>query len=186
MRVEIISASVLGVLLLGTMALSPSLAQNPPAPDTTALTSQRDTTLARRLLMHSIGASNDIVHDILDGTLPMDDLELRGRLQSIGAMLYAMPSLYRAEPNPYSEADEKADALHVSLANAKVWEEFETFELLSYDAFYKAQEAAEATPEDMLTRVEELEAMCEGCHEVYRTRFEYFDFDRIEDFLKQE
>lgn len=185
MRREMLFAGLAGVMMLGALALGPSVAQDAPAPDQTALTSQQDTTLARRLLMHSIGANNDIVHDILDGTLPMDDLELRGRLQSIGAALYAMPNLYRAEANPYSEEAEKADALHVSLANAKVWEDFTTFRDLSYAAFFKAQEAADATPDQMLARVEELEVMCDSCHETYRTPFEYFDFDRIEDFLTE-
>ena len=185
MRREMLFAGLAGAMMLGGMALPPALAQNAPGPAETALTSQQDTTLARRLLMHSIGANNDIVHDILDGTLPMDDLELRGRLQSIGAALYAMPNLYRAEANPYSEEAEKADALHVSLANDKVWEDFTTFRDLSYAAFFKAQEAADATPDQMLARVEELEVMCDSCHETYRTPFEYFDFDRIEDFLTE-
>lgn len=185
MRKDTLFAGLLGVVVLGSIALPPAIAQNADASAQTALTSQKDTTLARRLLMNSIGSNNDIVHDILDGALPMDDLELRGRLQSISAMLYAMPSLYRVEANPYSEADEKADAMHVSLAQQALWDDFETFKLLSYDAFYKAQEAADAPPDEILARVEELEVMCEGCHEVYRTPFEYFDFDRVEDFLKE-
>lgn len=185
MRKDTLFAGLLGVVILGSIALPPAIAQNADAAAQTALTSQKDTTLARRLLMNSIGSNNDIVHDILDGALPMDDLELRGRLQSISAMLYAMPSLYRVEANPYSEAEEKADAMHVSLAQQALWDDFETFKLLSYDAFYKAQEAADAPPDEILARVEELEVMCEGCHEVYRTPFEYFDFDRVEDFLKE-
>ncbi len=141
MRKDTLFAGLLGVVILGSIALPPAIAQNADAAAQTALTSQKDTTLARRLLMNSIGSNNDIVHDILDGALPMDDLELRGRLQSISAMLYAMPSLYRVEANPYSEAEEKADAMHVSLAQQALWDDFETFKLLSYDAFYKAQEA---------------------------------------------
>lgn len=184
MRREAMMTAVLGGLLLLGVALPPSLAQNAPTPDMTALTSQKDTTLARRLLMNSIGANNDIVHDILDGTLPADDLELRGRLESIGAMIYAMPSLYRAEANPYTEEGEKADAIHVSLASEAVWSDFENFQLRSEEAFRKASEAAQAHPDDMLARVEELEVMCDSCHEAYRKPFEYFDFDRIEDFLK--
>lgn len=185
MRTDIVLAGMLGVVVLGAIALPPALGQADSPAAQQALTSQKDTTLARRLLMNSIGSNNDIVHDILDGALPMDDLELRGRLQSISAMLYAMPSLYRVEANPYSEAEEKADAMHVSLAQQALWDDFETFKLLSYDAFYKAQEAADAPPDQILARVEELEVMCEGCHEVYRTPFEYFDFDRVEDFLEE-
>ena len=75
MRREMFFASLAGVMMLGTLAVPPALGQDVPGPDQAALTSQQDTTLARRLLMHSIGANNDIVHDILDGTLPMDDLE---------------------------------------------------------------------------------------------------------------
>lgn len=185
MRRELLLVGVVGGMMIGAAAMPPAVAQNSAPPDQTALTSQRDTTLARRLLMHSIGANNDIVHDILDGVLPMDDLELRGRLEAIGAMLYAIPSLYRAEANPYSEEDEKADAIYVSLSKESVWEDFETFKELSYQAFYKAMEAADAHPDDMLERVEELEAMCDSCHEAFRTSFEYFDFDRIEDYLNK-
>lgn len=185
MRWDMLLVGSLGALLFGATSLVPTLAQNAPAPaDQLALTSQQETTLGRRLLMNSIGANNDIIHDILDGALPMDDLELRGRLQAISAMLYAFPNLYRAQANPYSEAGERSDPAHVSLANAAVWEEFETFKLLSYDAYYKAQEAADAPPDQILARVEELEVMCEGCHEAYRKPFAYFDFDRVEDFIE--
>lgn len=174
----------LSAVMIAAMVLGPSMAQTDASkPEQVALTSQGDTTVARRLLMNSIGAHNDIIHDTLDGVLPMDDLELRGRLQSISAMLYAFPSLYRAAPNPYSEVAEQADAARVSLANGKVWEDFDAFKRLSYDAYFKAQEAADAPPDQMLARVEELEGMCEGCHEVYRTPFEYFDFDRVDDFV---
>lgn len=183
---QIALTGMIVALLVGAVTLSPSNAQNGSAEAQTALTSQQDTTLARRLLMNSIGANNDIVHDILDGALPMDDLELRGRLQSIGAMLYAMPSLYRAEANPYTEEAEKADAMHVSLADQAVWEDFETFKQLNYDAFLKAQEAVQAPADQMLARVEELEVMCDGCHEVYRKPFEYFDFDRVDEFIEAE
>lgn len=183
MRLDMVLAAGVGAVLIGGFALGPSLAQNSVAPDQLALTSQKETTLGRRLLMNSIGANNDIIHDILDGALPMDDLELRGRLQSISAMLYAFPNLYREAANPYTEEGEQADPGHVSLANASVWEEFETFKQLSYDSYYKAQEAADAAPEQVLARVEELEVMCESCHEAYRKPFAYFDFDRIEDFV---
>ncbi|SFZ86847.1 Cytochrome c556 [Devosia enhydra] len=189
MRRQSLIAIALGALVLAAGTLPPTLAQNTPAPNApapemTALTSQKDTTLARRLLMNSIGANNDIVHDILDGALPADDLELRGRLDSIAAMLYAMPSLYRAAPNPYTEEGEREDATHVSLASEAVWEYFEDFQLRSEEAFLKAREAAQAHPEDMLARVEELEMMCESCHESFRKPFEYFDFDRVQDFVK--
>lgn len=184
MRRELLLAGVLGILLAGGVALQPTIAQTAATLDMVALTSQKETTLGRRLLMNSIGAHNDIVHDILDGALPMDELELRGRLQSISAMLYAFPSLYRAEANPYTEEGEKADPAHVSMANLATWEDFETFKQLSYDAYYKAQEAADAPPDQVLARVEELEVMCESCHEVYRKPFDYLDFDRIEDFVK--
>ncbi len=49
----------------------------------------------------------------------------------------------------------------------------------------RPRKRADAPPDEILARVEELEVMCEGCHEVYRTPFEYFDFDRVEDFLKE-
>ncbi|MCB1357386.1 MAG: hypothetical protein KDK53_13085, partial [Maritimibacter sp.] len=93
-RNVILSGALAGVLC-GLALLHPALAEEAVAEDQVALTTQKETTLSRRLLMNSIGANNDIIHDILDGTLPMDDLELRGRLQSISAMLYAFPSLYR-------------------------------------------------------------------------------------------
>ena len=181
-RNVILSGALAGVLC-GLALLHPALAEEAVAEDQVALTTQKETTLSRRLLMNSIGANNDIIHDILDGTLPMDDLELRGRLQSISAMLYAFPSLYRVEANPYSEAAEQEDGAHVSLANMFVWEDFETFKALSYGGYYKAAEAADATPDQMLARVEELEVMCDSCHETYRTEFDYLDFDRLEDFL---
>lgn len=184
MRVQFLSVLVVAGLLLGGSALQSTIAQQSTTLDMVALTTQKETTLSRRLLMNSIGANNDIVHDILDGALPMDDLELRGRLQSISSMLYAFPSLYRAEANPYTEEGEKADAAHVSLASQAVWDDFETFKLLSYDAYIKAQEAADAPEDEMLARVEELEVLCEGCHEAYRKPFEYFDFDRVEDFIE--
>jgi cytochrome c556 len=185
MRTTTLFAAGILAISIAVSSMAPTVAQNGSPAELTALTSQKDTTLARRLLMNSVGANNDIVHEILDGALPMDDLELRGRLQSIAAMLYALPSLYRAEPNPYTEEGEKADAYHVSLASEQVWADFESFEILSYEAFHKASEAAQAKPDDMLARVEELEAMCESCHEVYRKPFEYFDFDRVEDFLTE-
>lgn len=160
------------------------MAQEGPDPEMQALTTTKETTLARRLIMGSIGANNDIVHDILDGALPMDDLELRGRLQSISAMLYAFPSLYRAAPNPYSEEMEQSDPQHVSLSSEAAWEDFDAMSDLAWESFIKAQEAADAPPDQMLARVEELEGMCESCHDSYRKPFEYFDFDRIEDFVE--
>lgn len=184
MRIHLVSTVAIAGALMAGMFWQPLVAQSTPTPDMVALTSQKETTLGRRLLMNSLGAHNDIVHDILDGVLPMDDLELRGRLQSISAMLYAFPNLYRAEANPYSEEGEKADPAHVSLASEAVWADFDTFKQASYDAYIKAQEAADAAPEEVLERVEELEVMCDSCHEIYRKPFEYFDFDRIEDFIK--
>lgn len=184
MRVHLILAAGLAAVLTGAVLHGPSQAQNAPDADQLALTSQKETTLGRRLLMNSIGANNDIIHDTLDGVLPMDDLELRGRLQSISAMLYAFPNLFRVEANPYTEEGEKADPGHVSLSDTSVWEDFEAFKQLSYAAYFKAQEAADAAPDQMLARVEELEVMCESCHETYRKPFEYFDFDRVQDFIK--
>lgn len=183
----------LGVVLAAGFLLRPTVAETSIATagatgaataDMTALTSSRDSTIARRLMMNSIGSNNDIVHDMLDGVLPMDDLEIRNRLSSISAMLYAFANLYRAAPNPYSEAGEKADAYGVSLAKANVWSEFDLVRDQAYAAFYKAQEAADSTPEHMLQYVEELEVMCEGCHETYRTEFTYVDFDNIDGMLK--
>jgi cytochrome c556 len=69
------------------------------------------------------------------------------------------------------------------LANEALWSDFETFEQLSYEAFQKAQDAGQAPPDEMLDRVVELEAMCDGCHEAYRKPFEYFDFDRVDEFI---
>jgi cytochrome c556 len=184
MRLDMLLAGVVGAVLFGVIALQLTAAQNAAGPEQTALTSQKDTTLARRLLMSSIGQHNDFVHEMLDDALPMDDLELRTRLQSISAMLYAFPSLYRTEANPYSEEGERVDPGHVSLANEQVWEDFEAFKLLSYDAYHKAQEASEASPDLLVARVEELEVMCDGCHDAYRKPFEYFDFDRVEDFVE--
>lgn len=180
---SLILTGILAGALSSVAMLHPVLAQDAVADDQIGLTTQKETTLSRRLLMNSIGANNDMVHEILDGAVPMDDLELRGRLQSISAMLYAFPSLYRVAANPYTEEGEKEDGAHVSLANMFAWEDFETFKTLSYEAYYKAAEAADAKPEDMLARVEELEVMCDSCHETYRTEFEYLDFDRLEDFL---
>ena len=180
---NLILSGMLAGALSSFAALHPVVAQEGVADDQISLTTQKETTLSRRLLMNSIGANNDIIHDILDGALPMDDLELRGRLQSISAMLYAFPSLYRVEANPYSEEGEAEDPAHVSLSNAFAWEDFETFKQLSYDGYLKAAEGSQARPEDMLARVEELEGICESCHDTYRTEFNYLDFDRLEDFL---
>jgi cytochrome c556 len=178
-------AGCVGALLIGAMMLQPISAQNAPAQDMTALTSQVETTVARRLLMVSIGRHNDIIHDILDGVLPDDEAELRARLFSISAMLYAFPSLYRAEANPYTEEGATADAARVSLSTMSAWENFEAFRALSMDGYNKAQEAADAPSEDILARVEELETICESCHTAYRQPFDYLDYDRIEDFILQ-
>lgn len=184
MRIHLVSTVVVAGALLAGLVWQPTIAQTAPTPDMVALTTQKETTLGRRLLMNSIGANNDIIHDILDGALPMDDLEMRGRLQSISSMLYAFPSLYRFEANPYTEEGELADPAHVSLTSEAAWEDFETFKQASYDAYVKAQEAADAPPDKVLEHVEELEVMCDSCHELFRKPFEYFDFDRIEDFAK--
>lgn len=176
-------AGCVGAILVGAIMLQPSAAQNEPPQDMTALTSSVETTVARRLLMVSIGRHNDTIHDILDGVLPNDEHELRQRLFSISAMLYALPSLYRAEPNPYTEEGARADAARVSLSTANVWEDFETFRALAMDGYVLAQEAADAPTEQLLEKVEILEANCEACHDAFRQPFDYLDFDRIEDYI---
>ena len=186
MQKSLVLAGVMAVVFASAMALQPSVAQNEPARDMTALTSQDESTIGRRLLMISIGSHNDTVHDILDGVLPMNDAELRGRLQSMSAMLYAFPSLYRAEPNPWTEAGEREDATKVSLAKEGVWADFEIFKQLSFDAYLKAREAAQAPDDQLVARVEELEVMCESCHEAYRKPFDFLDYDRLEDFIPKD
>ena len=150
----------------------------------TALTAQTETTLARRLLMVSIGANNDAVHDILDGVLPMDDYELRTRLTSISHMLYAFPNLYRAEPNPWTEAGAQADPARVSLATAAVWDDFPQFKAMAEEGYRLAQEAADAPREEMLPVVERLEALCESCHATYRAELKFLDYDNLEQSLR--
>lgn len=179
-----LSAALVVVLIAGSVMFS-SVGQAPAVdPAQTALTSSVETTLSRRLLMLSIGSNNDMLHEMLDGVLPMDELEFRSRLDSISAALYAFPSLYRTLPNPYTEEGATADAARVSLATPAVWENFETFKALSYDASMKAKEGGEGQAADFLARVEELEVMCENCHETYRQPFEYLDFDNIEGMIK--
>ncbi len=170
----------IGLVMAAGLAFGPSQAQNASDASMTALTSSGDSTYARRLLMWSIGSNNDFVHDILDGALPPDDLELRTRLTTIGTMIYAFANLYRAEPNPYSAEAEAADAGRVSLALPTVWEEFDEFLDLAYEASHKAIEAADAAPEHVLELVEELEVMCDSCHDKFRKPFNFLDFDDIE------
>jgi len=149
-----------------------------------ALTSQTEATVARRLLMVSIGANNDTVHDILDGVLPMDEYELRTRLTSISHMLYAFPNLYRAEPNPWTEEGAEADPARVSLATVAVWNDFQQFKTAAEDAYRLAQQAADAPREEILPLVERLETLCESCHARYRTELKFLDYDNLEDSLQ--
>jgi cytochrome c556 len=172
-------AAIFGAILLAAVAGSsfttPSTGQPQDDAAQMAFTSQVETTLARRLIMLSIGANNDMLHDMLDGVLPLNELEFRGRLDSMRAMLYAFPSLYRQLPNPYTEEGAAADAARVSLATSAVWQDFETFKQLAYDASMKAKMASEGLTKDFLVQVEELEVMCESCHEAYRESFEAFE-----------
>jgi cytochrome c556 len=169
-----LSAVLIGILATG--ALAPSVGQTPTGdPAQTALTTPVETTLGRRLLMLAIGSNNDMLHDMLDGVLPMDELEFRGRLDTMSAMFYAFPNLYREMPNPYTEEGAAADPARVSLATEAVWSNFETFKQLSYDAYVKSKHAADGQTEDFLAQVEELEVMCESCHEAFRTSFDEFE-----------
>jgi cytochrome c556 len=161
-----------GVLTSSTMAQAPGI-----DPATVALTSTDETTLGRRLLMLSIGSNNDMLHEMLDGVLPMDELEMRGRLDSMSAMLYAFPSLYRQQPNPYTEEEAAQDSARVSLATEAVWKDFEAFKAMSYATYKRAAQAAEGNAADFKAAVDEIETMCESCHDAYRKPFEYLDFD---------
>ncbi len=167
--------AAVGLAVLGVAA--PATAQVAVPADRIALNPDADATFARRLLMNAIGTHDDVVHDMLAGELPMDQAEIRHRLLSMAAMLYAMPSLYRAEPDPHSAAAELADPARTSLSTIAVWEDFEAFRALSTAAYLKADEAYRAHPSVMQARVDELEALCEGCHARFRKPFEDLDFD---------
>lgn len=173
----------LAAVLVGGLALGPTQAQNTDGLDRVALTSQEETTFGRRMLMISIGAHNDATHDMLDGVTPRDETELYRTLMSISAMLNAFPSLYRVEPNPHTEEGEAADPARVSLTTEAAWTDFEAFKAMSYEAARIAEAAAVIGFDQALPLVEELEALCESCHEAYRTEFNYLDYDRLEDFL---
>lgn len=170
-------------ITLGAAISGFAMAQTGPDADGrewAALTSQSETTVARRLLMVSIGANNDTVHDLLDGVLPMDEYELRTRLTSISHMLYAFPNLYRSEPNPWTKAEEDADPARVSLSTPAVWENFEQFKAMADQAYRLAQEAADAPHDQVLGLVEQLETLCESCHATYRTELKFLDYDNLE------
>ena len=176
-------AAVVLALAVGAVQGHLARAQDGTAPQSdpglTSLTDFDDATIARRLLMSSIGSNNDAVHDMLDGVIAYDAFELESRLASMSAMLRAFPSLYRAEPNPYSEEAEAADPFTVSLATEQVWEDFGAFEAMSMEAWQIAQTASLAPRDQILTEVEKLEAVCESCHAEYRIVFEFFDFDSL-------
>jgi cytochrome c556 len=182
-RLAVAFGATLILALTASSFITPSTGQA-PADDGSqaAFTSQVETTFARRLIMLSIGSNNDMLHDMLDGVLPLNELEFRGRLDSMRAMLYAFPSLYRQQPNPYTEEGAAADAARVSLATSAVWEDFETFKQMAYDASMKAKMASEGLSKDFLAQVEELEVMCESCHEAYRESFE--EFESLENSIK--
>jgi cytochrome c556 len=176
-----LSALLVGVFASATMV--PSVGQAPAGdPAQTALTTPVETTLGRRLLMLAIGSNNDMLHDMLDGVLPMDELEMRGRLDTMSAMFYAFPSLYRELPNPYTEEGAAADSARVSLATENVWADFETFKQIAYDAYVISKHAADGPTEEIKAKVEELEVMCESCHATYRQSFE--EFETLENSIK--
>lgn len=181
-----LSAIVTFVLLAGGGLLTSSTVAQAPGTDPAliALTSTDETTLGRRLLMLSIGSNNDMLHEMLDGVLPMDELEMRSRLDSMSAMLYAFPSLYRQQPNPYTEEGVAKDAARVSLATEAVWSDFESFKAMAYATYLRAAQVAEGSAADFKTGVDEIEAMCESCHEAYRKPFEYLDFDNPTNLIK--
>jgi cytochrome c556 len=182
-RLTVAFGAVLFSALAAATLVSPSTGQSTADSGAqTALTTPVETTLGRRLLMLAIGSNNDMLHDILDGVLPMDELEMRGRLDTMSAMFYAFPSLYRELPNPYTEEGAAADAARVSLATEAVWANFETFKQLAYDAYVVSKHAADGPTEEIKAKVEELEVMCESCHATYRQSFE--DFENLENSIK--
>lgn len=172
-----LAAILVWVLAAGQQV--PSSVAQAPAGDAaqTALTSQDETTLSRRILMVSVGANYDMLRDLLNGTLPMNENEVRGRFEAISAMLYAVPSLYRTAPNPYTEEANVADPARVSLSTEAVWEDFETFRSLMNEAYLKAKGLSEGDPAQFTAGFDELGIICETCHEGFRKPFETLDFD---------
>ena len=149
-------------------------------PGVTALTTSAEATLARRLLMNSIGSNNDALHDMLDGVLPWDDFVFQSRLLSMYAMFEAFPHLYRVEPNPWTAERESADPAHVSLALPAVWEDWATFIALNEAAAQSALKAAFVDRATAKPIVDGLEMQCEECHDDFRLSFADFrDFEDL-------
>jgi cytochrome c556 len=177
-------AGAMMTLFTGSHTLTQETAKAPVAAASdgamTTLTPAEDAVVARRLLMVSIGANNDAVHDILDGARPMDEYEMQTRLNSISHMLYAFPHLYRAKPDPWTQERADKDAARVSLATEAVWTNFAAFETMAHEAYVLAQRAADAPKADVLSLVEELEGACEACHTRFRKEFKYLDYDDLD------
>ena len=133
-----------------------------------ALTSSADATIARRLLMDSIGANNDVLHEMLDGYLEWDQDEFRARLVSMSAMMTAFPNLFRADPNPWTEEGEAADPAQVSLSLPTIWENWDEFAARSQEASDTMFEASLVPRSEALAVVEDLEGQCESCHAQFR------------------
>jgi len=171
-----VAVAVAAMMVAANLSTS---AQQPGEQGTTALTSQDETTIARRLLMNAIGTSNDALHEMLDGNVAWDDFEFRDRLLAMYAMMKAFPSLFRAGSNPWSEEAEAADPARVSLSLSSVWADWESFVRLSDEAADTMSEASMTRREQMLEVVERLEVQCESCHEQFRKTFDYLDYDAV-------
>lgn len=178
----LVCGAALAFVGAGTLIQAQEHADHPALPEgaMTALTSPVDAVIGRRLLMISIGANNDAVHDMLDEVTEWDPDELYSRLTSMAMMLYAFPSLYRAAPDPWTPEGEAADPARVSLATEAVWQSWDSFYEMSMEASRVARWAADAPFEDTLELVEELEVLCDSCHEVFRREFTYLDYDDLE------
>ena len=154
-------------------------ADPPVAPDMVALTPASDAVVARRLVMNAIGANNDALHDMMDGVIAFDAYELESRLAAMSAMFLAFPNLYRAAPDPWSAEAEAADPLHVSLAAPAVWEQWDAFDAMSTAAWQITLDASLAPHDQVKALIDELEGMCEDCHDQFRTALEFHDFDML-------
>jgi cytochrome c556 len=172
------SAVALFALVLGSMALGTGVAPGAGQDGMQALTSPEEATVARRLLMLNTGNHRDAIASILAVGWPSDETEMRGHLLAMSYMLYAIPSLYRAEPNPFTEQGMADDPARVSLATPEVWEDFDAFSASAHAASDIARRGFYAETDDVIGILAELDAACTACHATFRAQFGY-DLDDL-------
>lgn len=145
-----------------------------------AHTDAKETISARRLVMTSIGNSNDVLHDMFDGHFEYNDREVRGRLDAISTMLLAFPNLYRSEPDAWTAELEAADPTATTSSLPDVWADWEDFYTRAMTASRTAFEASMTTNRDRQKALtDDLEGQCESCHAAYRREMSTMDFDNL-------